>query len=201
MPRYPGGSSLVCTVLLRVVQIIREKRGGTLPPVLIIQADNCGRENKNQHVIAFCSWLIEIGFFQEVRLYFLPVGHTHSIIDQRFSQVHRRLQNRAVLDLPGMFDAVGSLFSEDGFVVHEVVDDIIDWQFFFSGLRYELMGLGTMRSTVSKGCSVHALMITRDEDGDVAFKFKEWDSSGVAWAGRQVLVRVRSWLSPPVRSM
>jgi hypothetical protein len=58
LPRYPGGSSLVCSVLFRVIQMIKENRGGTLPPVLLIQADNCGRENKNQHMIAFADGLL-----------------------------------------------------------------------------------------------------------------------------------------------
>jgi hypothetical protein len=184
LPRYPGGSSLVCSVLLRVIQMIQEKRGGSLPPTLLIQADNCGRENKNQYAIAFCGWLVDQGFFQEVRLSFLLVGHTHSIIDQRFSIIHRKLKNRAILDMEEMFSSVADLFKDDGFVHHEVVHDIVDWQLFFQGTRHDLQGLGTMRTTINKGRSVHCLRIKKDSDNDVAFDFKEWDSCGVPWTGK-----------------
>lgn len=38
-------------------------------------------------MLAYLGWLVENGFFAEARMYFLHVGHTHCIIDQRFSQV------------------------------------------------------------------------------------------------------------------
>ena len=183
LPRYEGGSSLICTALLRVIQIIREQRGGSLPPVLLLQADNCGRENKNQYMVAFLGWLIKAGYFREIRLSFLPVGHTHSIIDQRFSQVHKKIQNRVILDPEEMIDIVLPLFKDDGFVTHEMIEDIVDFKKFFGKSRYELQGLGTMRTALDKGRSIHAMRITKDEDGDPAFTFKEWDSSSVEWTG------------------
>jgi hypothetical protein len=161
LPRYEGGSSLVCTTLLRVIQLIRDRREGSLPPVLLIQADNCGRENKNQFMVAFLGWLVWKGYFKEVRMYFLQVGHTHSIIDQRFSQVHRQIQNRAILDMEEMMDTVSSLFKDDGFVVHEVIEDIADFKRFFNGTRHSLQGLGTLRTTNCKGTQ-HTTRVQRD---------------------------------------
>ena len=183
LPRYEGGSSLICTVLLRVIQLIRTQRGGSLPPVLLLQADNCGRENKNQFMVAFLGWLVHAGYFVEIRLSFLPVGHTHSIIDQRFSQVHKKVQNRVILDMEEMIDTVAPLFKDDGFIKHEIIEDIVDFKSFFGNNRFELQGLGTMRTKLDKGRSLHSLRITRDEDGDPSFTFKEWDSSFVEWTG------------------
>jgi len=56
------------------------------------QADNCWRENKNQFVFAFCSWLVAHGLFQEIRLSFLITGHTHEDIDRYFAKISQRLR-------------------------------------------------------------------------------------------------------------
>ena len=40
-------SNQVVTSIMHVIDDVRARRGGKLPPVLRIQADNCGRENKN----------------------------------------------------------------------------------------------------------------------------------------------------------
>jgi hypothetical protein len=50
------------------------RRGGSLPPRVHIQLDNTGRENKNAYVLGFCTWLVALGFVDEIRLSFLPVG-------------------------------------------------------------------------------------------------------------------------------
>jgi hypothetical protein len=47
--------------------------------------DNCGRENKNKDIMAYCSFLVDCGLFSKVEVTFLPVGHTHEDIDQLFS--------------------------------------------------------------------------------------------------------------------
>mgnify|MGYP001568344885 CR=1 FL=1 len=48
--------------------------------------DNCGRENKNQYVLAYLAYLVKQRMFSEVELSFLPVGHTHEDVDQMFSK-------------------------------------------------------------------------------------------------------------------
>ena len=70
---------------------------GSLPPVLRIQADNCRRENKNKYMFAYCASLVALGYFREVRLSFLIVGHTHEDIDQQFSIISGVL-NRQDID-------------------------------------------------------------------------------------------------------
>ncbi len=88
--------------------------------------DNCVWENKNKYVMAFCSYLVEVGIFTEVHVYitvnyyiiltdvllyalwfkielgFLMVGHTHEDIDQTFSCVSRYLKKHDALTIPGM---------------------------------------------------------------------------------------------------
>jgi hypothetical protein len=70
------------------VRIRREK----LPPVLRIQANDCGWENKNIYMFGLCAALVEQGYFKEVQLSFLIVGHTHEDIDLRFSIISNTLK-------------------------------------------------------------------------------------------------------------
>ena len=53
---------------------IAERRGGSLPPVLFMQLDNCWRENKNTTMFGYAQWLVENKFVQKVEIGFLPVG-------------------------------------------------------------------------------------------------------------------------------
>jgi hypothetical protein len=43
--------------------------------------DNCVKDNKNKYLLAFLSLLMAKEVFQEVKLKFLVVGHTHEDID------------------------------------------------------------------------------------------------------------------------
>ena len=74
--------NLTCEVLYRTLLRELNERGGSLPPRLNIQLDNCIRENKNTVFIGFLCWLLERGLFKEIYLSFLPVGHTHFDCDQ-----------------------------------------------------------------------------------------------------------------------
>ena len=66
---------------MNVINDVRHRRGGTLLPVLHIQADNCGRENKNQYMFALCAAIVELEYFAEVYSNFFLVEHTHEEID------------------------------------------------------------------------------------------------------------------------
>jgi hypothetical protein len=38
--------------------------------------DNCGGQNKNNHVILLAPYLVEMGFFETANIIFLVTGHT-----------------------------------------------------------------------------------------------------------------------------
>ena len=63
--QYPHDSNLTINIIWRMMLRVKE-----LPPILYIQLDNTGRENKNRYVIAWCALLVEYGVYEEV---FLPV--------------------------------------------------------------------------------------------------------------------------------
>lgn len=69
-------SNQVVTSIMKVLEDVRRHRR-KLRPILKIQAANCRRENKNIYLLALCANLVAFGFFEEVQLSILIVGHTH----------------------------------------------------------------------------------------------------------------------------
>ena len=71
----------VVTSIMHILEDVCNRRGDILPPKLRIQADNCGRENKNQYMFALCAALVAFKYFAEVHLSFLIVEYTHEDLD------------------------------------------------------------------------------------------------------------------------
>jgi hypothetical protein len=96
--RFPSGSDVVITILLRSLCEVAKK--GPLPAKLYLHLDNCWRENKNRLVLGIGHLLVKEGVFKKVKICFLPVGHTHGIVDQMFSRfsVHIRWNDILSLD-------------------------------------------------------------------------------------------------------
>jgi hypothetical protein len=87
--RHDGNQ--VVTSIMGVLNAVHSTRG-TLSPILCIQVDNYVRENKNKFLFRLCATLVGLGYFEEVRVDFLLVGHMHSDIDQRFSSISHVLK-------------------------------------------------------------------------------------------------------------
>lgn len=79
---FEKGATHIVEVLHRF--LCQKASKGTLPSVLLVQADNCTRENKNRFVMAYFEMLVAMGVFRQVNVSFLPVGHTHEDIAQVF---------------------------------------------------------------------------------------------------------------------
>ena len=84
---------MIVSIVFRMVQdFLKDHK--FLPPVLFLNLDNCGRENKvkaliiinlgiqltfsfqNRYLLAFLCALVELGVFREIVVYFLLVGRT-----------------------------------------------------------------------------------------------------------------------------
>ena len=50
--------------------------------------------DRNRTFMAFCALLVEAGWFHEIHVCFLPVGHTHGEVDQWFSVISRLKRSR-----------------------------------------------------------------------------------------------------------
>lgn len=159
---------------------------GQLPPVLILQGDNCGRENKNKCVMMILAMLVEICMFQRIELYFLPVGHTHAEIDQRWSVLSRFLNNVDTLTFSQLRrDALEAFKSSDPWVVDIVIDRIIDFEVMLSPFTKRIHGLGTSRDSDNVKRRVHCIQFLRSNN-QTCFQYKEFDSSSEEWQGLPV---------------
>jgi hypothetical protein len=65
-----------------------------LPKKLLLQMDNCVKANKNCYLLAFLSLVIARGVFEEVKLGFLVIGHTHEDINGRFGYLSKKLREQ-----------------------------------------------------------------------------------------------------------
>jgi hypothetical protein len=98
---------------------------------LRIQADNCGRKNKNVYILALCGTLVALEVFKEIQLSFLLVGHTHEVIDQRFSTILATLKCQDIHSLKELLSTIkqNPPYTEP-FVVTEHLEYIRDWKSF-----------------------------------------------------------------------
>ena len=68
--------------------------GGEGVKRLVIIADNCPGQNKNNCVFKFCCWLVEAGWAKEVVMMFLIKGHTKNECDSKFNSLKKGRDGR-----------------------------------------------------------------------------------------------------------
>ena len=55
---------------------------------------------QNKEFFIWCSLLVEAGYFSNITVGFLIVGHTHASIDQYFSCLRRKIRNASFIGSP-----------------------------------------------------------------------------------------------------
>jgi hypothetical protein len=125
-------SNQVITSVVHVIVDVRWRKG-RLPPTLQIQADNCTQENKNIYMFALCAALVGLGYFQEVQLCFLIVGHMHEDIDQCFSIILNTLKRTNIDSLKELLELVqrGTWYTE-AFMSARHLENVWDWKSFIT---------------------------------------------------------------------
>jgi hypothetical protein len=97
-----------------------------LPRNLLLQMDNCVKDNKNQHLLMFLSLSMVIDVFEKVNLGFLIVGHTHEDIDGCFGYLSKKLEeNNYIL---GYLMRIFMILHERSFIP-QVIQEILDFKF------------------------------------------------------------------------
>ena len=92
-------------------------------------------KQQNKVMFGFASLLVEQGIFEEVRMYFLIVGHTHGCLDRYFSHLSKYIKNATFIGSPL---SLQHLFetgpSEDGVfpAVNRQVRCFFDWKTFLT---------------------------------------------------------------------
>ena len=197
----PGDSNTTAEVLHRTLKKEEIRRGGTLPPVLYLQMDNCSATNKNSYIIALLSWWIERGVFSTVFLSFLPVGHTHNGPDQIASIVSRAVKYKDVHTIADLHRLIRS--STHPSPVVEAIDQVADFKHLFNpdgnpnytNARMNFQrGICTPRPPTEKSLeniigqtSALHFRFTKDSDGHVTFqtkqtcRVKEWSFVSYPW--------------------
>jgi hypothetical protein len=84
--KYLKGANRQCTSLYHTIRRIKFKDVALCTSAelkqrnarkLVLASDNAA-DNKNNVIFAFCSHLIWLGWYDEIEMYFGPVGHTHN---------------------------------------------------------------------------------------------------------------------------
>ncbi|KAL3679488.1 hypothetical protein R1sor_022444 [Riccia sorocarpa] len=116
-----------------------------LPRAFLLQMDNSAKDNKNIHVLAFCSELVKRGRRSVlmttellVQVNFLMVGHTHEDIDALFSKVSARTINKDVLTLPTLMAEIWE--SEAMHPVPLLLEEVADYKSYVGGFLDKLEG-------------------------------------------------------------
>lgn len=87
--------------------------GSKLQGKLFLQVDNCTRENKNSFLFCYLECLVAWGVYEEIFVSFLPIGHTHSDIDQAFSCTSRRLKFNNAATMEDLHDELRKSFTPE----------------------------------------------------------------------------------------
>jgi hypothetical protein len=87
--------------------------------------DNCVKDNKNQHLLAFLSLLIAKDVFEEVKLGFLVVVHTHEDIDGCFGYLLKKLEeNNYILT----YLMITFMISQERLFIFQLIQEIPDFK-------------------------------------------------------------------------
>ena len=73
---------------------------------LRIVADNCGGQNKNQHLLMALLRMIHLGYFSRIELIYLVPGHSYMAPDRKFGNVATAKKKRAYILSPDDLEAV-----------------------------------------------------------------------------------------------
>ena len=159
--RFPAGSDTVMTILLKVLRDYEDP----LPPVLKLHMDNCFRENKNRFVLGLCHLLVHYGVFKKVSLSFLPVGHTHNIVDQMFSRFSVALAKAMCMTVEELHEVCSENYNVKGFKpVFEHIDEMANWTALLEPLlpAHKFQGISKPR----------LFEVFRDEEGKVRHRYR-----------------------------
>lgn len=144
---------------------------------MTLQFDNCAKDNKNLTMLAFCGWLVTIGWFAEIQMYFLPQGHTHEDVDQMFSVLEKHMQTYAYPTLQKLFTAIPSIYTDASTrPTNEMMSYCIEWDLFFKPHIAKITGHS----------EPHAFCIKKNlQHGNAQLLFKSYDSQEKNWQGHE----------------
>ena len=177
------GHNITIQVLYETVLQIRRTKG-KVPPVLYLQLDNTTKQNKGAPLMVFLAHLVQIGVFEKIYVSFLPVGHTHTDVDQMFSRISVYLRTHNALTRECMMQHIRRSFQKNGY--HPVVkgwDRVANISEYFLAANYYKPNVTFKDITL-----YHNFRILRRATGQVVVQARSWCGSNKEtdfWRGFQ----------------
>ena len=168
-----GGANLNCTcTYLTLIDAL--KSGRPIPEEIHLQLDNTTGENKCVTVICFAGWLVKMGFCRRVRLFFLPKGHTHVIIDQIFGCITKYIRARHVYTFKSLLGCIRDVLSKatkyNGKCTKRL-HHLYDWASMFYKRD---SGLGGFATGEFQGDGYHDFHIKLNDEGEPVMNLKKY---------------------------
>jgi len=92
------------TTLNMVFDFLQKIRGGEKD--LYVTCDNCSGQNKNNLSLWFWSWLIMLGWYENIYINFMIAGHTKFICDGFFGSIKKVYRNRCINTVDHVEEAI-----------------------------------------------------------------------------------------------
>ena len=145
------------------------------------------RENKNEVMLKLLGLLVQEGIFEEVQLFFLPVGHTHAEIDQRWSVLSRSMKGQDCLTLKDLKEHSHRVFSKSEKACWHSsvdVDEVAEISSIFTSTNsHSFYGLAARISPDNKKRRLLCFRFRKDDKGLPRVQVKEFDSPKERWRG------------------
>lgn len=77
---WPHDSNLHMSFLFSYLRDLKEK--GKLGKHLMLQMDNCWKDNKNKYFLGFLAEIVAAKWFISVEVFYLRPGHSHAMVDR-----------------------------------------------------------------------------------------------------------------------
>ena len=149
-------------------------------------ADNCTGQNKNRYLMSYLMWRVMTGLHEEVKISFLPVGHTKFSPDWCFGLLKRKYRKMRIGCLDDIVKAVNESGNPNtaqlvGTQTGDVIVPMFNWSEYFEDntIKTALKGISRMHHFHFKS-SAPGTVSMKDTIDD-----KEWKSI--------TLVKSSSW--------
>eukprot|EP00536_Pseudo-nitzschia_multiseries_P013500 jgi/Psemu1/35367/gm1.35367_g len=123
------------------------KGGDNVASIIIMRRidsaeDNCGGQNKNNHVLRLANLLVEAGYFKMVNFMFYVVGHTKNCADRWLNTMKRDYRNQNLYTFEQLCKALGT---NERITIHSVKDGDFKHYKRLEDLFYKELKTGTIQ--------------------------------------------------------
>eukprot|EP00536_Pseudo-nitzschia_multiseries_P012467 jgi/Psemu1/208777/e_gw1.478.21.1 len=132
-----GGDNIASIIIMLLKHkgwLKEDEKGGKLTVLM----DNCGGQNKKNHVLRLSNLLVEAGYFKKVNFMFYVVGHTKNCADRWFNTMKRDYPNQNLYTFEQLCKALGI---NERITIHSAKDGNFKHYKQLEGLFYPLVGL------------------------------------------------------------